>query len=193
AYNPSDYFREDAVRAIISIDPNTLRDERLGTLMARSQTLWSSGSLTAIFAPRVSAEPNDSTLSPDLGATNRRSRWLLVFSQRLGADFQPQLSLTGAEHGSPQMGLDLTYLLNSATVAFLEWSGGRSADNLALSGYGASVSGAPAFRSRLSSGFTYTTPYKLSVTLEYDYDGAAPGNDEWATLRTGPLTPYVQY
>ncbi len=186
AYNPSDYFRSDAVRAIVSVDPNTLRDERLGTLMARSQTLWSSGSLTAIFAPRVSAEPNDSTLSPDLGATNRHSRWLLVLSQRLGADFQPQLSLTGAEHQSPQAGLDLTYLLNKATVAFVEWSGGRSVSNLA-------VSGAAAFRSRLSSGLTYTTPYKLSVTLEYDYDGAAPGYDAWAAVRTGPLTPYVQY
>jgi hypothetical protein len=186
AYNPSDYFRSDAVRAVVSIDPDTLRDERMGTLMARSQTLWSTGSLTAIFAPRVGAEPNDSTLSPDLGATNRHSRWLLVLSQRLAADFQPQLSLTGAEHQSPQAGLDLTYLLSGATVAFLEWSGGRSTSNLA-------TSGATAFRSRLSSGFTYTTPFKLSVTLEYDYDGAAPGDDEWAAIRTGPLTPYVQY
>src|SRR5580658_1147592 len=42
AYNPTDYFRADAVRALLSIDPNTLRDERMGTLMARSQTLWSS-------------------------------------------------------------------------------------------------------------------------------------------------------
>ena len=193
AYNPSDYFRGEAVRTIVSIDPDTLRDERLGTFMARLQTLWSSGALTAIFAPRLGGGPNDSTLSPDWGATNEHSRWLLVLSQRLAADFQPQLSLTGTEHQSPQAGLDLTTLLNSATVAFLEWSGGRSAGNLALSGYGPSVSGAAAFRSRLSGGFTYTTPYKLSVTLEYDYDGAAPGHDEWATVRTGPLTPYVQY
>src|SRR5262249_2743045 len=129
----------------------------------------------------------------DLGATNPRNRWLFILSQRLGADFQPQLVLTGTEHQSPQAGLNLTYLLSSATVAFLEWSGGRSAGNLALSGYGPSVSGATAFRSRLSSGFTYTTPYKLSVTLEYDYDGAAPGRDDWAAVRTGPVTPYVRY
>ncbi len=70
AYNPTDYFRADAVRAVLSIDPDTLRDERMGTLMARSQTLWSSGSLTAILAPKVDASPNDSTLNPDLGATN---------------------------------------------------------------------------------------------------------------------------
>lgn len=191
AYNPTDYFRADAVRAIVSIDPNTLRDERLGTLMARSQTLWSSGSFTALYAPRVIAEPSSSSFSPDLGATNGRSRWLLLLSQRLGTDFQPQLSLTGTEHQSPQAGLNVTYLLNSATVAYVEWSGGRGASNLAASGYFAGVP--TEFHSRLSTGFTYTTPYKLSVTLEYEYDGAAPSRSTWAELRNGPVESYVQY
>jgi hypothetical protein len=224
AYNPSDDFRADAVRAIVSIDPDTLRDERLGTLMARSQTLWSSGSLTALYAPRVSAEPSPSTFSPDLGATNGRSRWALILSQRLATDFQPQLSLSGTENQSPQAGLNLTYLLNSATVAYVEWSGGRGPSNLAASGYvsagpamspatvpavppaassaasvgaaappATSPAAATAFHSRLSTGFTYTTPYELSVTLEYEYDGAAPGRSEWAAIRNGPVAPYVQY
>jgi hypothetical protein len=191
AYNPTDYFRGNAVRALISIDPDTLRDQRLGTLMARLQTLWSTGSLTAIVAPRVDAAPSDSTFNPDLGATNSRARWLLVLSQRVASDFQPQLSLTAAEHQSPQAGLNLTYLMNSATVAYLECSSGRSASNLALSGY--PVSGATALRSRLSAGFTYTTPYKLSITLEYEYDEAAPAGSEWAVIRSGPVPPYVQY
>ena len=191
AYNPTDYFRADAVRAIVSIDPNTLRDERLGTLVARSQTLWSSGSLTALYAPRVSAEPSTSTFSPDLGATNRSGRWELILSQRWAADFQPQLSLTGTEHQSPQAGLNLTYLLNSATVAYLEWSGGRGPSNLAASGYlGAEPT---AFHSRLSTGFTYTTPYELSVTLEYEYDGAAPSRSDWAAIRRNAVASYVQY
>src|SRR5581483_11083171 len=72
AYNPTDYFKADAVRAVISIDPETLRDERMGTLMGRFQGLWSSGSLTAIFAPRVAARPTDAALNPDFGATNGR-------------------------------------------------------------------------------------------------------------------------
>jgi len=193
AYNPTDYFRADAVRALLSIDPDTLRDERLGTLMARSQTLWSSGSLTAILAPRVSAQPNDSPLNPDFGATNDKSHWLVVLSQRLAEDVQPQLLLAGSEHASPQAGIDLTYLLNHATVVYAEYSGGRSPSNLALSGYEPPVSDATAFRSRLSTGLTYTTPYKLSVTLEYEYDGAAPDGRDWEVLREGPVPPYVQY
>jgi hypothetical protein len=178
AYNPTDYFRGDAVRAVISIDPETLRDERMGTLMGRVQTLWSSGSLTGIFAPRVAARPNDSTFNPDLGATNHRSRWLLIWSQRWGQEFQPQISITGTEDASPQAGVDLTHLLNRATVAYLEWSGGRDSGT---------------FRSRLSAGLTYTTSFKLSLTLEYEYDEAAPGKNEWAALRNGPIPVYTRY
>jgi hypothetical protein len=192
AYNPTDYFRADAVRARISIDPDTLRDERMGTLMARSQTLWSSGSLTAIVAPKVDAGPNDSTLNPDFGATNGRSRWLLVASQRLSQDLEPQVSLTAADHQSPQAGFDLTYLVNHAMVAYLEWSGGRSASNLHASKYPAAAVDT-GFHSRLSTGFTYSTASKLSVTLEYEYDGAAPNAPGWTALRDGPIPPYVQY
>jgi hypothetical protein len=192
AYNPTDYFRADAVRSLISIDPDTLRDERMGTLMARSQTLWSSGSLTAILAPRVDARPNDSTLSPDFGATNGRSRWLVVASQRLTEDLQPQISLTAADRQSPQVGLDLTYLMSHAVVAYLEWSGGRSTSNLYSSGYPA-VAVDTAFRSRLSTGLTYTTAAELSITLEYESDAAAPDAPGWAAVHSGPIPPYVQY
>lgn len=185
AYNPTDFFRADAVRAVVSIDPNTLRDERMGTLMGRAQALWSSGSLTTILVPRVAAPPNESTFNPDLGATNGAARWLLIWSQRLLQDFQPQFLLTGAQHQSPQAALNLTHLINQATVAYLEWSGGR--------GHDLSASADVAFRSRLSAGLTYTTPYKLSLTLEYEYDGASPGGREWSQLRDGPIPLYVRY
>lgn len=185
AYNPTDYFRANANRTILSIDPATLRDERMGTLMVRSQTLWSSGSLTAIYAPGVDAEPNTSTLNPDLGATNGQSRWLVMLSQRLADGLQPKISVTGHGDQAVQVGVSLTELVGRATVAYVEWAGGLS--------------------SRLSTGLTYTTAYKLSVTLEYGYNGAAPDATAWQALRAGPaagtgpaagigpLQTYVQY
>ncbi|HEY4210222.1 MAG TPA: hypothetical protein VGM84_01970 [Steroidobacteraceae bacterium] len=191
AYNPTDYFRANANRTIISIDPATLRDERMGTLMVRSQTLWSSGSLTALYAPGVNAEPNTSTLNPDFGATNGQSRWMVMLSQRLADGLQPKVSVTGHGNQAVQAGVSVTELIGRATVAYVEWSGGLS--------------------SRLSTGLTYTTPYKLSLTLEYEYNGAAPDARAWQALRTGtaastapatstgpaagtgPLATYVQY
>lgn len=198
AYNPTDYFRSDAVRAALSIDPDTLRNERLGTVMARVQSLWPTGSLTAVLAPRIGTHSSDATFDPDFAATNSRTRWLLVLSQRLGAAFQPQLSVTGAEGEPPQAGLDATFLLNRATVAYIEGSWGRGASNVAASAGGASTPpSAPApdrtFHSRLSTGVTYTTAYELSVTLEYEYDDAAAGRREWAALREGPVETYVSY
>jgi hypothetical protein len=192
AYNPTDYFRADAIRTILSPNPQTLRTERLGSAMVRSQTLWSSGSLTAIYSPRLASHPSDSSLSPDFGASNSRNRWLIILSQRLAEGLQPQWLLTGADHQSPQVGFDVTKLLTSATVAYLEWSGGRSPGNLALSGAAPAVGAGSAFHSRLSTGLTYTTSFKLSLSLEYEYDDAAPDNRQWAALRRTP-GPFIQY
>jgi len=193
AYNPTDYFRVGATRAVISIDPESRRGERLGALMGRFQMLWPSGSLTGIFAPQVDARPNESTLNPDFGATNACSRWLLIWSQRLGREFQPQILLTGAQHEPPRAGLDLTYLLNRATVAYVEWSGGRLASSGSRSGTGPVNRNGAVFNSQLSAGVTFTSSNKLSMTFEYEYDGTALGNREWAALRAGPIPPYVQY
>ena len=52
-YNPTDFFRSDAIRALVSIDPNSLRDNRLGTVMWRVQQLWTGGALSATYAPRL--------------------------------------------------------------------------------------------------------------------------------------------
>ncbi|MGH8258256.1 MAG: hypothetical protein ACREUG_01045 [Steroidobacteraceae bacterium] len=192
AYDPTDYFRADAIRTFLSPDPQTLRTERLGSAMLRSQTLWSTGSLTAIYSPHLASHPSGSSLNPDFGASNSRNRWLLLLSQRIGDGLQPQWLLTGADGESPQAGLDLTALPTAATVVYVEWSGGRSADNLARSGAEPTVRAADAFHSRLSTGITYTTSFNLSLSLEYEYDGAAPDGRQWAALRSMP-GPFVQY
>jgi len=94
-YNPTDFFRADAIRSLVSPDPNSLRDNRLGTVMLRGQQLWDTGALTAVYAPRLADNPNAAPLDPDLGATNSKNRWLLSFSQQLGAGWSPQWLLYG--------------------------------------------------------------------------------------------------
>ena len=222
-YNPTDYFRPGSIRQIVSPDPASLRENRLGSLMLRAQTLWSGGSLTAIYSPRFGARPNDSPFNPDFGATNGSSRWLLAWSEAFAADLKPQWLLFGAEHQSPQIGFNLTRLVGNATVAYVEWSGGRSApDSVAAfrdsvgsvsggdgetaievrgptqasypaGGTITGVSSPRAFRSRLAAGLSYTTPTKLSLSLEYEYNGAALDHDGWAALRAGSPAAYVQY
>lgn len=189
-YNPTDYFRAGAVRSVVSVAPASLRENRLGTAIVRGQRFWANGALTALYAPKLSDHSNSSPFSPDFGATNDRERWLLAYSRKFGTDFTPQFLLYGEAHDAPQFGLNLTTLLNDATVGYLEWSGGSSPS---LRSEALGLPDDSRFRSRTAAGATYTAPSKLSVTLEYDYNGTGLDRDDWDALRTGPLSAYLQY
>lgn len=189
-YNPTDYFRAGAARSIVSVNPASLRENRLGTVMVRGQTLWDSGSVTALYAPKLSDRPNTSPFSPDFGATNNENRWLVALSQKLAEDFNPQWLVYGEAHESPQIGVNLTTLLNDATVAFVEWSGGRSPS---LASQALALPDDSTFRSRAAAGVTYTAPAKLSVTVEYEYNGAGLDENSWNALRQGAPGAYGQY
>lgn len=192
-YNPTDFFRTDAVRSVVSIEPASLKENRLGSVMLRGQQLWESGSLTALYSPRLNDEPSSAGLNPDVGATNQQDRWLLSLSQKL-AGFTPQWLLYHAANAAPQFGFNLTGLLNDATVAYVEWSGGRSPTQLTqvLAPF-APLCACDAWRNKVSTGLTYTTPNKLSLTAEYHYDGAALNHDDWNALRHAPVAAYGLY
>lgn len=189
-YNPTDYFRAGALRSVVSLDPASLRENRLGSAMLRGQALWNGGSLTALYSPKLADQPSDSAFSPDFGATNRRARWLLALSEKLSAALNPQWLLSGGAGQSPQLGLNLTGLPNDATVAYFEWSGGRAAS---LAAQALISRDDAAFRSRASTGLTYTTPGNVSLSAEYQYNGAALDAAGWDALRRGPAAAYGLY
>jgi hypothetical protein len=189
-YNPTDYFRAGALRSIVSLDPASLRENRLGSAMLRGQQLWNGGSLTALYSPKLGDKPSDSTFSPDLGASNQRARWLVALSEKLSDALNPQWLLSGGAGQSPQLGLNLTALPNDATVAYFEWSGGRVAS---LAAQAMMSPNDAAFRSRLSTGLTYTTPGNVSFTAEYEYNGAGLDQAGWNALRRGPPAAYGLY
>jgi hypothetical protein len=189
-YNPTDYFRADAVRSIISLDPASLRENRLGSVMVRGQKLWDSGSLTALYSPGLVDQPTSNGFSPDLGATNRQGRWQLALSEKFTDKISPQWLLTGGERQSPQLGMNLSALANDATVVYLEWSGGRKTPLLAQA---LMSPGNEAFRSSISTGLTYTTPNNISLTAEFEYNGAGLDQTNWNALQRGPLQIYGLY
>ena len=189
-YNPTDYFRASAVRSVISVDPASLRENRLGSVMIRSQALWAAGALTVLYSPKLADQPSNAAFSPDFGATNFSDRWLLAASYELSKQLNPQFLIYGEAGQAPQIGLNLTTLLNDATVAYVEYSGGRSSSLLAQVQMPASAS---AFQSRLAAGATYTTPRNLSLTIEYEYNGAGLDRAAWGALRRGSPAVYAQY
>ena len=189
-YNPTDFFRSGAIRSVVSIDPNSLRENRLGTVMLRGQTLLPGGSVTAIYAPKLERTPSDASFNPDFGATNNRTRWMLSASPRFSENFNPQFLVFGGAGQSAQAGVNLTALLNPATVFYGEWAGGsaRSQYDDAVG-----IDGSESFRQRLATGLTYTTASKMSLTAEYQYNGAALGKNAWDALGTTSVLNYFRY
>ncbi|TJZ78860.1 hypothetical protein [Chitiniphilus eburneus] len=188
-FNPTDFFKVGALRSVSSVDPGSLRENRLGVVMTRGQWLWQGGSLTAMYAPKLDNAPSDDPFSLDLGASNPRDRWLLVAGHAFTEVFNPQWLLYHEAGQSPQLGLNWSVLLGDATVAYVEWAGGRTPS---LAGRAAGVDDT-AFRAALATGVTWTAPNKLSLTLEYQRDNAAADAAQWKALQNGPLDDYWRY
>ncbi|RZI42707.1 hypothetical protein EGT07_11975 [Herbaspirillum sp. HC18] len=189
-YNPTDYFRTGAVRSVVSADPGSLKKNRQGSVMLRAQTLWENGSLSALYSPKLADQRNDLSLIPDTRATNVQDRWLLSVSQKLSENFNPQWLLYKEKEQPLQLGFNLALLANDATVVYAEWSGGRSRSLFSQATAGVDDT---AFRNRASTGLTYTTADKLSLTLEYQYNGAGLQDDQWTALPRLSLPAYVRY
>ncbi|MEO7494474.1 MAG: hypothetical protein ABIT83_08590 [Massilia sp.] len=189
-YNPTDFLRPGAVRSVTSIDPVTLKKNRMGAVMVRGQTLWNGGSLTALFAPKIKSDLSEAPFNPDFGATNNRSRALIAVSQQLSEHLTPQFLLFAENGRAVQAGANLTYLLGDALVAHAEWAGGNSARQIDLA-MDRDIN--RSFHSRWSTGLTYATAYKLTVTGEYQYNGAAPDSTQWAALPAMNSVSYIRY
>ena len=193
-YNPTDFFRAGALRSIVSISPASLRENRQGSLMLRGQRLWEDGSLTWLYSPELSRRSSPEGFNLDPGATNSRHRALVAVSQKVSPSLSPQFLIYREQALPTQFGLNLTGLINDATVAHLEWSGGRGPSLLARAlPRAAPGSAGDPWQNRLAAGLTYTTPNNISLTAEYHYSGGGLDETGWAALRQGPLPLYGQY
>ena len=108
-YNPTDYFRAGALRSVTSIDPISLKKNRQGSAMIRGQTFWDSGSVTALYSPKLAKQPSEQAFDLNWGATNNRNRWLLTATQRLGEAIAPQWLLYKEEGTPVQLGFNRNY------------------------------------------------------------------------------------
>ncbi|TAM52166.1 MAG: hypothetical protein EPN61_01035 [Burkholderiaceae bacterium] len=183
-YNPTDYFRDGALRVVTTADPFALRENRQGSVMLRAQRLWSGGSLSVAFSPKLADAPNTDGWNPDLGSTNHRNRTLVALGTQWSQRVSSQLFLYKDAALSTSVGANMTALLSDAAVAHLEWT--RSKEPDLLSRISPLPSSTTSTRNRFVGGATYTTASKLSVTAEYEYNGFALSQSNWAALGPAP-------
>jgi hypothetical protein len=187
-YNPTDFFRDGSLRTLTTVNPFALRENRLGTFMLRGQQLWSGGSLSVAYSPKLAGAANTDGLSLDWGATNHRNRVVVALGTQLSQNVNSQLLAYKEQGRSTTMGVNLTALLSDAAVAHVEWSRGKEPDLLSRA-LGTPAQGAT--RNRFAGGVTYTTLGKLSFTAEYQYNGFAAAQSEWQTLSATPLAQWA--
>ncbi len=189
-YNPTDYFRESALRTVTTADPVALRENRLGTVMLTATVLGSSGSASLALAPEIRQTRSDAPMSPDWGRTNHTDRALLTFSSAASQRLNGQLLVLGERGRGTQVGVNATALVSDALVAYGEASTGRGPDLLQQS---LGQTGPQRRLQRASVGFTYTFPARLSLTLEGEYNGAGLDRAQWTLLKGGGPGAYARF
>lgn len=186
-YNPTDFFRDGALRAVTTANPIALRENRLGTVVLRGQRLWSMGSVAVTYSPKLANEPSGDTFSLDLGATNNRDRGLLALNHQWSDRVSGQLLLAKESGLAVQPGASVTALLSDAIVAHAEWS---RASEPSLAGRAWKTGAGNASGHRVAAGLTYTTAGKLSLTAEVHHNGLALSQADWdRSLATDPKLP----
>lgn len=181
-YNPTDWFKENALRGVVSPDPTALRENRQGSVVLRGQQLWADGSVSLTLSPALERDRvrDERAVSLDLGATNPRHRWLLAGSWRVAQGWTPELLVHGSEGSAPQLGFNLSALAGDAVVVFGEATIGTGPTLAARAGLEPE---AERRQRRGALGFTWTTPLNLSLTVEAEYNGAAPDRAQWQALQ----------
>lgn len=169
-YNPTDFFRAGSIRSATSDDPFALRDNRLGTVMIRLQTLWLNGAASIAFAPKLGTTPSSESFSADLGSTNGSRKALATLSQKLSDQVSIQALLFNDRDRGTQFGLNMTTLLSPAFVGHVEWATGSDR---------ALYAAESAHGNRLAIGGTYTLPTSLALTMEFQFNGFALDKSAW--------------
>lgn len=183
-YNPTDFFRDGSLRTVTTANPFALRENRLGTVVLRGQHLWTGGSLSIAYSPKLANRPSAGGWSLDLGSTNNRDRGLVVLGTQFSESVSTQLLAYKEQGLSPKVGASITALISDAAVAHAEWSRGSEPDPLRRA---LLLSDRKSTRNRFAGGLTYTTLGKLSLTAEYEYNGFGLDKSDWAALAANPL------
>jgi hypothetical protein len=203
-FNPTDFFKTGSLVGQASLDPSALRENRLGTLMARAQFLWNGGSSTLAFAPKVTSPPALSSsgpaLDPRFAATNSAHRLLCALSFEV-AGLSPQL-LAYFEQGRSRLGANASRTLGDSTILYAEWAGGAlpNVTTRALD-YGRRTGTLPTqapiaieattrrWRNDVAAGASWTSAWRLTLNLEYHFhEGgfSTPAWESWFALGSAP-------
>jgi hypothetical protein len=196
-YNPSDFFKENAVRTSLSLDPVALRLNRLGAVMLELHYTHSLGTITAAAVPRlVSSTQTDGAEIQDeerwyslgLARTNAKSALFLKWEMQLAQAFSADLLAFVRGVDDVRGGANLSAVLLDTLVANAEWVVGHCHP---LPSVGQANAGREACAWGANN-LTWTTPLGFDLTVEYQYAGDALSGEAWREWRSADASANLQ-
>ncbi len=203
-FNPTDFFRAGSVVDRLTADPSVLREDRLGTAMLSGQFLFSAGSVTLAYAPRVSPPraigngPDNPGFDPGFNSTNAEDRFLAKTTLNISGVFNPEF-LFSKVGNRVQAGANVTAPMGRGSVLYLEWAGGMRSGLIAEAfRFGRATGALPAsaaallpagsgrrFMHDVSAGLSHATSGGLTVNLEYHFHEAGLSAQDWSNWYGG--------
>jgi len=214
-FNPTDFFKTRTAVAQASADPSALRGDRLGTLMARAQTIWDGGSATFVYAPKLHTPrpldgPAPSWIDPSIDQTNTADRLMFALNLEI-EEFSPQ-ALVYHESGRTKVGLNISHPIGNSIIAYAEWAGCSEPNLIAQAiAFGKATGTLPAyapvlpptstgraFRSDLAVGASWTSVAKITLNLEYHFHQGGFSGTDWrnwfdTAAADPPASPLLWY
>lgn len=185
-FNPTDFFKTRSLVSQVSIDPSSVRENRLGTVAVQAQKIWNQGTFTIGISPILQSATAVSTAKSDfldlhLGQTNATSR-IYAVSTIAWDVLSPELMILSDDIGT-HVGVNLSHGIGQSIVAYLEWSGVQSTNlTTRANQFGVSTgtlpTGVPAFpqsstqnyfQNDVALGASWTSSAKFTLNLEYHF------------------------
>ncbi len=184
-YNPSDFLKRGAAIAQTTQNPQTLRENRLGTVMLRAQAIAAGGSMQMALIPDLADRTSTAATAPAWDRTNGARAALVKLAPTLDERTSLDVLAYARADEHPQLGLNLTHLQGDAWVLHAEWAGRRKR---ALAGPGEA---APPVRwtNAIAAGATWTTPLGVVLTVELHYASDALTPARWRAWQAAMTTP----
>jgi hypothetical protein len=195
-FNPTDFFKTRSLVGQASLDPSVIRQNRLGTVMARGQAIWDRGSASVALGlkltdPSVLLDPDRNGLDPRFDATNAAYRLLTTLSFDV-LDLNPEV-LAYLERDRSKLGINISRPIGDYIVAYAEWAGGRETNLFTRAfEYGKATGTLPAilpvllptdtsaqFRNDVAAGFSLVIATKVTLNVEYHFHQAGFTRQDW--------------
>ena len=195
-YNPTDFFKTQAVEQNVNLNLAGIRDDRRGVGAVRVGHLWDSGAVSLTFAPRMTSGgswlQDQDIFGLNFATSNPQDRYLLTLTQQVSEGMSPELFVF-VDDGDPAVGVAVSTAIGNNWLVYGEATRGRSRNlvDAALASHRSAGALHPALVSAFSDqfgslyvdraayGVSYASPSNFVVNLEHHYNAAGFDAADW--------------